>query len=239
MEEISDRFIILKSIDSKENNKKLWLFCEHLGRIMATGRGVRAKNAKLKFLNLPFCVCEGTFFKTGNSFLVKTAKVIFSFSELALNSEKYVAGSVILESLLKFDNFSAKIFDEAIEALSYIAKTQNNEFVYAVKFVGDLIFNIFNLNFDICNVCGNDKPQKVFLNFNSGELTCENCLKQNAKQIKLITVKTVQKFVDCDYNKLNLIECDANLINSLKLFVFELVKGLLDIELMALTNKKM
>jgi len=236
VEEVSDKFIILKSTDLGENNKLLSLFCEGMGSIRAVGRGVRSSKAKLKFLNLPFCVCDGVFFKTSTSYLVKTAKVIHSFLGITQSAEKFEAGNIILETLLKFDNLDKSVFNSAVVALEYIEIVEVNEKLFALKFIIDLLFTNFNLNFSCCNVCGENKTDQIYLNFNSGELLCGECKTNNAVQIKHLTASTVEKIYNFSYGELSNFEIENNLLDSLCLFIKELVKRLTEINLNSLKN---
>ena len=238
MEEVSDRFIILKAVDTGETNKRLSLFCKNLGKITAIGRGTRSKNAKLKFLNLPFCVCEGVLFKTGtNTYLVKTARVMHSFSCITQNINKFKAGSIVLEALLKFYNFPNNVFDNAVEALEYIEASETNEQLFALKFLLELIYNNFNLNLSCCNACGTvvagggvNTPKKVFINFSTGELRCASCTEINFRQIKHSTCEFVETIKKLSYPALATINCDAATLKSVFKFVGELIKGLTDID---------
>ncbi len=238
MEEVSDRFIILKAVDTGETNKRLSLFCKNIGRIIAIGRGTRSKNAKLKFLNLPFCVCDGVFFKTGaNTYLVKTARVLHSFSCLTQGPNKFQAGSIILEALLKFYNLPNEVFDSAISALEYIEASDENEQLFALKFLVDLVYTNFNLNLSCCNACGtviadseNEAPKKVFLNFGTGELRCSSCTEINFRQIKQSTCQFVETVKKLEFSKLAQINCENATIKSVLKFVAELIKGLTDID---------
>ncbi len=231
MEEVNDRFIILKSVDVGEKNKKLSLFCEKLGKVFAIGRGVRSQKAKLKFLTLPFCVCDATLFKTGSIYLVKTAKVIHSFMALTQVQEKFDSGNIILETLLKFDNLNNIHFNKAISILEYIENVDKNEILFAFKFLIDLLYTNFNLNFSCCNICGNMKAQKLYLNFQTGELECENCIEKNVVQIKHSTVELLDKIANMDLEQIVLLNIENEIIKSIKLFLNKLIKGLIEIDL--------
>lgn len=237
VEEVSDKFIILKSSDTGENNKLLSLFCEGLGKVRAVGRGVRSSKAKLKFLNLPFCVCDGVLFKNGTSYLVKTAKVIHSFLGITQSAEKFEAGNIILETLLKFDSLDKITFARAVLALEYIESVENGEKLFALKFLIDLLFSNFNLNFNCCNICGETANEQIYLNFSSGELLCGDCKTNNAVQIKHLTASTVDKIYNLEYSELVNLNLEKSSIDSLCLFISELVKGLTEINLNSLKNR--
>ncbi len=236
MEEVSDRFIILKSEDSGEKNKKLSLFCIGLGKIKAVARGVRSEKAKLKFLCLPFCVCDGVLFKTGNSYLIKTAKVLHSFMGITQKCEKFEAGNIVLESILKFYNLTGKNFENAITALEFIENCTENEQIFALKFLVDLMYSNFNLNFLCCNSCGNLKNEKLFLNFQTGEIRCQNCREASDVQIKRITAETIEKISKATYMQLTNFNVETTFLKSLLMFIKQLIKGLTDIELNTIKN---
>lgn len=237
MEEVTDRFIILKSVDSGDKNKKLSLFCASLGKVNAVARGVRSEKAKLKFLCLPFCVCDGILFKTGNSYLVKTAKVLHSFMGITQKSEKFEAGNIVLESVLKFYNLTRENFSEAISALEFIENCTENEEIFAIKFLVNLLYSNFNLNLSCCNNCGKQDSEKLFLNFQTGEIKCLNCRAERDVQIKKITAETIEKIANLSYMDLAKFNIETTTLKSLLIFVRELVKGLTDIELNSIKNK--
>ncbi len=95
--EIKTDAVVLQTLDYKDNDKLLTLFCPSLGKITAGIRGVKKPTAKLAFAAQPFAFCEYVLAEKGGRYTVTGAYLHESFFELRLDVDRFYAACAAAE----------------------------------------------------------------------------------------------------------------------------------------------
>ena len=93
--------LCLKSVDYKENDKIISLYCGERGKISVNAKGCKSAKAKLKFATSPFCFGKYNLTKKGEKYTLIGCSLYDSFFDLTNDLHKYYAGCVVLEFLEK------------------------------------------------------------------------------------------------------------------------------------------
>lgn len=171
--------IVISSLDYKEKDKLITIYSVELGKITAVLKGVKNKNAKLKFAGQLFCFAEFILVKRGEFFTVVSAEQIESFYDITKDYSKFLTGEVILEIIhlsTEVGEISEQYFLHILKALRALTYDEVNEALVLIKFL--LITFMeggYNINFEHCNVCNSLLMGEVFFNFEIGAITCKSC----------------------------------------------------------------
>ncbi len=133
--------ILIRATDKGESDKLVRLFSVQDGIVTATLRGVRKKNAKLKFAAQPFSVCEYEAVEKNGRLLITGATQIEDMYELCMNAEKYAAASVALEVVDKaaVSIDSSELFIYLLKTLKALLSTEKSSAIIVAKFVQKII----------------------------------------------------------------------------------------------------
>ena len=168
--------LCLSTAEFNENDKILTLFTLQHGKLSAKIRGVKKKDAKLKFAAQPFCFGEYELNGTGSNWSVTGCALVNSFYELTGEIARYYSGSLILDSLrvIPSGKPEPEIFFNALKFLNICANGNINPGVLAAKYLlSYFALNGRGLNFDCCSSCGK-KTSLEFYSFDSGAM-CTSC----------------------------------------------------------------
>lgn len=140
-EEIIVTGIVAGSEDYKESDKIVKIITPDLGTVNAQIRGVKKEKAKLKFSAMPFSFCEFTLLKRGNYYTVKTATQIESLFAVTYDPDKYLAGSIMLETACYAvgETRSADIFVYLLAAIKRLIYSEVQPYSLCVNFVYRLL----------------------------------------------------------------------------------------------------
>lgn len=133
--------ILIRATDKGESDKLVRLFSVQDGIVTATLRGVRKKNAKLKFAAQPFSVCEYEAAQKNGRLLITGATQIEDMYELCTDAEKYAAASVAIEVVDKaaVSIDSSELFVYLLKTLKALLSSENNSAIIVAKFVQKII----------------------------------------------------------------------------------------------------
>ena len=106
MSEKQDIFIVLKTTEHQEKNKKLTVLSPNFGVYNIIAKGIKDKQAKLRFLGLPFVLADAVIFDRALP-TVKTASLLESHSELSKDLDKYEAACFCVSVTLSFSGVVA------------------------------------------------------------------------------------------------------------------------------------
>jgi len=200
--------IVIKANSKKEKDKNILLFSLEKGKIWLTLKGVKNEKAKMKIASNQFTF--GEFILEDGKFgnIVTGFECIENFHELAENVEKYFEASAVLEVVNHF-NFSsedecAKVFVLVLKSLKVICfgKQKSN---YALnKFLIEL-FKIsgFPIYSEKCSCCGSVVFDKMYLNYNVGELVCTACKNGVCEELSKTTYLALKILNDISFEKLS------------------------------------
>lgn len=140
--EIKEKAICLKSVNSGEADRILYLLSPDRGLFKCKIRGVKKPKAKLAFASFPFCFGEYLLVKTGSNYTVTNCNFIDNFSILSADINKYYAGAGILEIGLKItqeNEDATQLFVSIIKNLSALAYSNVNIFLVLCKMLLDCL----------------------------------------------------------------------------------------------------
>ncbi len=200
----------------KDNDKQLTLFTLQKGKIFAKIRGVKKKDAKLKFAAQPFCFGEYAILESNENFSVTGCNLINSFYELTADLSKYYAGSIILDSLsvIPFHKPEGEIFFNALRFLNVAANGKVNQGVLISKYlIKYFALNGRKLSFDECSSCGK-KVKLLYYNFESGAI-CEDCINQGRYAIDSIVLNYLKQIDSADEDNLEKFEYKSKALSIL------------------------
>lgn len=113
--------LCIRTIDYKDNDKLITLYCAEKGKITATAKGVKSAKAKLKFCASPFCFGKYQLAAKNGRFTVVGCDVYDGFFSLTTDIESYYCGGCVLEVLDKTaaeGDFSGALFTSALRTLN-------------------------------------------------------------------------------------------------------------------------
>lgn len=124
MDIVSYDSLCLKSIDYKDDDKLITLYCAEKGKITAVAKGVKKPKAKLKFCASPMCFGKYYLCAKSGRYTVTGCDVIDGFFSITENIVKFYCAGCILEVLDKFSpegDFNLKLFTYSLTTLNTIA----------------------------------------------------------------------------------------------------------------------
>lgn len=141
MEELKTTGVVVGGEDYGETDKLIRILTPDHGVIVARMRGVKNENAKLKFAAMPFSFCEYVLMKRGSFFSVKTASQCESLFGVTSSPDKYVIGSVMLETAAASADGtdSATVFIDLLTALKKLIYSGVNSYSLGLNFVYRLL----------------------------------------------------------------------------------------------------
>ncbi len=143
MKELKTIGIVTGSTDYKENDKLISILTPDNGLIRARAKGVKKPNAKLKYAATPFAFCEYSLISSGSFYVLTTASPIESLMGVVETSEKYLAGSIILEAASVAGEIGeSDMFFYLLSTFKKLIYSDVDPFSIAVNF----IFYLLNIN---------------------------------------------------------------------------------------------
>lgn len=200
--------IVIKSTDRKEKDKNILLFSIEKGKCWATLKGVKGSGAKMKIAQNPFCF--GEFLLENGKFgqIVTSFSSVETFHELAEDVNKYFEGTALLEIIntIEFSSLPEQkaVFVLLLQALKTLCFGKVTENYVLDKFLLEL-FKIygFPIEYDKCSCCGAKAIEKVYFDYQNGELVCANCKNFHSEELSKITFSALKILSSCTFDKLS------------------------------------
>lgn len=183
MEEKTDA-IVLRSVDYRDNDRILTLFTADRGKITASMKGVRKKEAKLRFASELFSFSEYVFAVKGGRNTVVSASLYDGFFPLRESIGKFYAACCVAEIcdlLLPEGVEGGSFFIDAVNAVKSVCYGDERQAL--AVFLGKAIrFAGFTLDLSACGSCGRRirSPKKVYFDFSTGRFSCAECMQGTA-----------------------------------------------------------
>lgn len=200
--------IVIKSNDRKEKDVNVLLFSLELGKIWVTLRGAKSPNAKMKTAQNPFTFGEFMLEEGKSGMIVTGFESIESFHEIAEDIDKYFEASAVLEAVNGLD-FSgeaerANVFVLAVKALKNICFGNVRTNYVLCKFFIEL-FKIYGcmLNVDKCSACGDKTFERLFINYDVGELVCTACKTALCEELQKTTLLALKVLSNTELERLS------------------------------------
>ena len=169
--------LLLKAADYGENDKLVTLFTLERGKIVASMKGVKKANAKLKFAAQPFAFAEYVFATRAGRYTVVSAALHEGFYGLREDISAFYAAACVLEicDTLLFEGMeNERLFVSALKALKDVEEGEPMPallafFLTALKEAG------YHVSAGDCPVCGKKLRGRMAFDMRSGCFTCADC----------------------------------------------------------------
>lgn len=175
--------IIIKALDYKENDKLIWIYTEHYGKISAVAKGSKRSKSDLFSITLPLCYGDYLLFKGKGMCRLSEGKMRNSFQGLLNNLEKLTYSSYLCElidiatedeekNFALYKEFVTAIYLLDTDALDYELLTRAFE-LKLLRATGH------GLNFDTCVNCKKKLQSSNYINLRYFGGVCDECEKTN------------------------------------------------------------
>ncbi|MGL5820655.1 MAG: DNA repair protein RecO [Sarcina sp.] len=182
--------IVIKALDYKENDKLIWLYTEHYGKISAVAKGAKKSKSDFFSVTLPLCFGDYLLFKGKGMCRLSEGKMRNSFQGLLNDLEKLTYATYLCElidiatedeekNFNLYKDFVTAIYLLDTDALDYELLTRAFE-LKLLKATG------YGLNFDTCVCCKKKLQTSVYINFSYYGGVCDTCEKENGIYISKV-----------------------------------------------------
>ncbi len=203
--------IVIKSTNRKEKDKNVLLFSIEKGKCWATLKGVKGANAKMKIAQNLFCF--GEFLLEDGKFgqIVTSFSSIETFHELSEDIDKYFEGTALLEIVNAIEFASVleqkAVFVLLLQSLKNLCFGKSPTNYVLDKFLLEL-FKIygFPLNTQKCSCCNAKAFDKLYIDYQSGELVCVNCKGYASEELSKTTYSALKILSGCEFDKFQTIK---------------------------------
>lgn len=206
--------IVISAIDYKEKDKLVTLYTLQLGKISAVIRGVKNKNAKLKYAAQPFNFGEYMLVKKGEYYTIVSCEQTDSFYDLTANYGRFLAGQVALEVtgiIMQPGMINEKYFVLLLKTLKMLCYESVNENVVLVKFLISMFaLSGYDWNFSVCSECGSALKGEAFLNLDAGSLSCRACASSYSFEFSKKQFSLLKILHNSTFEQLHSIKCEPN-----------------------------
>lgn len=229
--------ITLKSVDYQEDNKMLWLYTAEHGKIVATAKGVKKANAKLKFAVEPFCFGEFAINVSHGRNVLIGCVLSDSFYNLREDLEKYYCGCAILDiisALEREEESKPYLLVNLLKSLKALCYGNLQPKLIVAKFLLDYLKSEgYAVSFDFCNCCHTTDFTKLYLDLQVGGAVCSACRSQSTVVLDGALLTCLRYIASTPFERLNVLklkdEYVTNCLGALNQYVSSLlgkVKGL-------------
>jgi DNA repair protein RecO (recombination protein O) len=174
--------IILRTKDYREQDKLADIFTVEKGKLTATMRGVKKKDAKLKYASQPFCFGEYELVKSKDWYTVAGAEITDSFYDLSTEPDKFFLGYFFLEVVengLHDGLANHGLFIELLTALKELAYSASDPMTVSIKYLLNALNALgYSQTAEKCAVCGN--LSNTYYDAENGGLNCGGCKSMSA-----------------------------------------------------------
>ena len=204
---IRTKAISLHSIPFAETSKVVTFYTRDFGKLNLLAKGARRPKSKFGAALETFTYAALILYKpeTPKLYILSDAEIIRSFSELSASTEKYLAGSQMIEFVLKsvdFQDPNARLFNLLISCLTALASPK-----LPIKSIDNLVLGFllkaasflgFRPELDNCVACRKPLPKlrrenqakllraKLFFNIANGGILCTSCKAKSTEGLLLI-----------------------------------------------------
>jgi DNA repair protein RecO (recombination protein O) len=199
--------ISLHSIPFAESSKVVTFFTCDFGKLNFLAKGARRPKSKFGGALETFTYASLILYKpeTPKLYILSDAEIIRSFSELHTSTELYLAGSQIVEFVLRtvdFEEANARLFNLVLSALKILSNTDSikkltDNLVLAFLLKGASFLG-FRPELDNCVACRKPLPKlnrenmnkllqaKLFFDITKGGILCTRCKAKSTEGLLLI-----------------------------------------------------
>lgn len=217
--------VVLSYQDHGESDRVITVYSGDLGKIYATGRGVKKIKAKLAgHLELFNLIDLQLILKRNNNFLITSAVNIDSFPSIK-NSVKKIniafAISELTEKIVLEGQEDARIFNLITHSLKSLNDSSKNcELIYYYFAFRTLEFLGYRPELKKCVECQKSvSPKVIYFSFKHGGTTCSRCSEQQdqIQKITANTLKVIRLFFSRDLDLMEKLNFGADVTKELSL----------------------
>jgi len=189
---IRTQAISLHSSPFAESSKIVTFYTRDFGKLNFLAKGARRPKSKFGGALETFTHASLIIYKpeTPKLYILSDAEIICSYSELQASTEKYLAGSQIVEFVLKatdFEEANARLFNLLLSALNALASKQSvknlDSLVLAFLLKGASFLG-YRPELDNCVSCRKKcAGAKIYFDFINGGILCIKCKLNNTRAI--------------------------------------------------------
>ena len=216
MNEYKVKGIVLSATDYKDKDILITLFTVELGKIRAVLRGAKQAKAKLKFAGQPFCFADWILIKKGEYFYVTEVDLIDTFYDLTMDYDKFLTASAFGEiclEVLRPSMINEKLFIELLTAIKMLIYENVSDRIVFTKFIVNLLKNLgYELNFDVCGLCGTPILGDIVLSATNNEFTCVSCCNNYGLPVSKREFNTLKIISNANWNNLQTIKISDEII---------------------------
>ncbi len=204
--------IVINSIDYKDKDKLVTIYSLELGKVVATLRGVKNKNAKLKFAGQLFCFADFILVKRGKYFVITSAEQIESFYDITTNYNNFLIGQAVVEivnQVMQEKMINESLFIDILKTLKQLSYDENADNKTLIKFLLTILdLSGYKLNFDKCTVCNMPLKSPTYFNYDDGFITCKSCHGVNFTELNNKVFTSLKLINNSFIDKLSSIKID-------------------------------
>lgn len=207
LESIKVKGIVLKSTDSKEKDKLLYIFTLEKGLLLAKIKGVKNANAKLKIFSQPFCVAEFILADKNGFYTITNCDVIETFFDVTKDYDKYINACMLLDALrssvILVQGSEKQAFVALLKALRELTYSAADVNLVVIKFMSDLARICgYKIDSSFCSTCGEEMEQ-IYLNLDDYSFCCTQCKPYNCEEFDKAAYKLLSLIENTDYDRLS------------------------------------
>ncbi len=211
------RGIVLKTIDYKENDKKLTILTLQEGKIQVTARGAKKANSKLKAFCQSFCFADFELTQGKAGYILTGVRSIDTFFDLTSDYDKFSYAISILEILDKIcieNQVYDELFFNALICIKDICYSQIEPRLLLCKFLVYVLSSEgYDFNLNECSNCKKPLKSEKFLNLSSGEIVCSECKGGDFVQVENGVFSTLKIVSQNSYDNLNTIKISKKILD--------------------------
>lgn len=202
--------IILKTVDFGESDKIATLFSIEKGKLQVVLKGVKKKDAKLKYASQPLCFGDYDLVPSKDWFIVSGAEMTDTFFDLAADIDRFFSGCLMLEiadSCTLQNEPNADLFLSLLKALKELTYSTSSHFSVAVKFLLEALNSCgYRQTTNECAVCSNHGLWSYDAEI--GGLVCLTCRRPESFAIDAFDANNLRFIADTEWTKLTTLKLD-------------------------------
>lgn len=199
--------IIIKEIQSGEDDKFIILLTPNYGKISCFVKGARKNKTKFGIATQFLCYSEFILFKNKNMYLINSIKIIEPFYDIRMDIEKltYAAHfSDIINDVIQENQSSSKVLKLFLNSLYMICKKNKNpkfiSSIFELKLLAILGYSPYIEDCSVCNI--GDLEDEIWFSFTNNGFICKECVKKDSSKIK-ISIGTMRAIIYIIKSRIN------------------------------------
>ncbi len=217
MEDTKVKALVIGGQDYKDNDRLITLLTP-TGKVTVLAKGVKSPKAKLKSCVMPFCFGDFVLAEKNGRYVLTSADIIDTFFDITIDYDRYIVGCKILEiaSVICGDEQTPDLLLMSLDVLKNLAYSTINPKVMLIKFLLKLTgLQGFDINLDKCSRCGKVLGGRVYFDFESGEVLCNNCKPYYAQEVPKEVFVNLVNIDNSQGESVNNLSCNDRMLDNI------------------------